>query len=171
MGTTSNTMNKESILQLREEIAQGVSQHTLDFLADVPSGYIDDAINEYADNNTSIYYCDQRKFYFDNTELCEDALCEYGYTGETLADLLKECGGLDGLICKAGAIGEYASICRDIWDDNNELRQLYAIDEILRYGVLLIDGDILDELLEDVTQHDDFDDIDEIVKQTLFKEE
>ena len=167
----TKTMNKDDILALREEIATGVNSTTIDFLEGVPSGYIDDAVNEYADSNISIYYADQRKFYFDNTELCENALQEYGYTGETLADLLKECGDLDGLICRAGAVGEYASICRDIWDDNEELRQLYAIDEILRLGLTNIDGDLLGDLLEEVKKADDFDDIDELIKQTFIDED
>lgn len=95
------------------------------------SNYIDDAITEYADGATSIYYSDQRRFYNDNEDVCLEALEMFGYTGESLADLLKECGDLDGLICKAGAIGEYYQNESQLQEDKNDIIKIIFISYIL----------------------------------------
>ena len=81
----------ENLENLRKEIEERLNNYSLDFVVDYSCnsyGYISDAISEFADRNTSIYCGGQRKFYYDNTELCENALIEFGYDlNRTCADI------------------------------------------------------------------------------------
>ena len=52
---------------LKKEIEGGLSDYSLDFVKSYPVdsyGYISDAISEFADNKTSVYYNEQRDFYY-----------------------------------------------------------------------------------------------------------
>ena len=96
------------------------------------NNYLDDLISEYADNNASIYYSDQRNYYFENTDICLEALDMFGYSGESLQTLLKDCGDLDGLICKAGAIGEYYQNENHLQEDKENIIVCLLLEYILK---------------------------------------
>ena len=160
-----------NLQELKDGLINKMNDHSIELVEELPSGYICDAFREYADYNTSIYYCDQRQFYLDHTEECENALYEYGYTGEILADLLKECGDLDGLICKAGAIGEYSAIYNELAEDENEIKQLYVINELIRKGRTNIDADILSDIFNDLDSCDTFDQIDDTINEAIEESE
>lgn len=91
-------------------------------------GYITDCVHEFADNNTSIYYNDQREYYYNNSDACMNALKDCGYS---LDEFIKEGYDLDDLICKAGAIGEYNAIYNELWDDVENILKLKLIDLII----------------------------------------
>ncbi len=130
-------MTKKQIIKKIEasmnEITEKINDYSIDFLDDYAGlevRYLRDLIDEFADNNISVYYSDQRKYYNDHYKECNDALLNYGYD---LNELLKECGDLDGIICRAGAIGEYDAIYTQLIEDEK------AIIEYLRlYNLLQI---------------------------------
>lgn len=126
--------------------------------------YICDAITEIAYNNTSIYYSDIYKFIGEHPEAVEDAINEFGWDG---------CGGE---LYKAGQMGEFLQIERDIYNDLDNAILLWAYDYIL--NVLEInelsekDADALAGCLESIDNNNRFDDIVEIINDVLnIKEE
>ena len=136
--------NMEKFKNLKKEIERNLGDYALDFVDgrrvedDV---YISDAISEFADNNTSIYYSDQREFYYKNSDLCDDALVEYGYS---LDDMIKEGYSLDDMICKAGAIGEYSTIENNLYSEIDNILKLllinYIIDNNIKIDVEVVEN-------------------------------
>lgn len=146
----------EKFENLRKEIEEGLNDYSLDFVVDYSwnsYGYISDAISEFADRNTSIYYSEQRKFYYDNTELCENALLDFGYD---LNQMLREGETLDDLICKAGAIGEYMQIENILNDELEDIIKLTIVNYIMDNNINC-DIDILDNI--DIYRLEKFSDI------------
>ena len=96
--------------------------------------YIEDAFHEFADQNTSIYYEEQRQYYYEHDVECEEAMIEYGYD---FNDLVKEIG-LNGLIAKAGAIGQYKAIYDELSYYEEEIELLMDLyrqyDAIVKKG-------------------------------------
>lgn len=128
-------MNKKDIQTLekikKDILENNINCYSVDFCECYDKtniNYLCDAFCEFADNNTSVYYYDQRNYYNEHSQECENALINCGYD---LNDLLKECGSLDGVICKAGAIGEYEAILNALYNDEDEIKQLLAINYIL----------------------------------------
>lgn len=137
--------NIEQLTKLLTNLEKGVDAYCLDFADNYglnDNEYISDCISEFADNKTSIYYSDQKQFYYDNEDVCNEALIEFGYS---LDDLLKEGYLLDDLICKAGQIGEFYSIESEL---NNNLDDILKI-MIIKYAIvndLEIDTDIIENI-------------------------
>lgn len=137
--------NMEQLTKLLNELEKGVDGYCLDFARDYDlnnNEYICDLINEFADNRTSIYYSDQRQFYFDNEDVCNEALIEYGYS---LDELFKEYNSLDSLICRAGQIGEYYSIETELNQNIDDILKIMVI----KYAIvndLIIDIDIIESI-------------------------
>lgn len=169
--TTNNTMNLEYI---KTQLLESMNDYAKDFFDQYISScgaYISDSMNEYADQNTSIYYYDQRKFYNEHAELCEDALCEYGYTEETLCEALKNHGGtLDGLICFAGAIGEYKFIYDSIAENEKEIKELYAIHQMQELGIEELNETTL-SILEDSHDCNEWEEITDLVNEAFTHDE
>ena len=91
---------KENLEQLFNEAYSELSDTSKDFVGEHSadeSSYLDDAFREFADSNTSIYYSDQRQYFNEHTEECENSLLE-SYDSDSIADYIKN-NGLDGLIC------------------------------------------------------------------------
>lgn len=135
----------EKFENLRKEIEKGLSDYSLGFVVDYSYdsyGYISDAISEFADRNTSIYYSDQRDFYYNNADLCDNALIEFGYD---LNDMIKQGEHLDDLICKAGAIGEYYQIENVLNNELEDIIKILIIDYIEANNIQC-DVDILDNI-------------------------
>ena len=160
--------NMKKLEEIKEEIKSNLSDYSLDFANcyDFESNeYISDAISEFADSNTSIYYADQRKFYYENTDLCENALLEYGYD---LNELIKDGNTLDDLICKAGAIGEYAYIQQTINGELEDVLKLILINYIIENNIEC-DIDILDNI--NIYQLDYFSDLLDLIEEYTKEEE
>lgn len=123
-----NTL-KELCEQVREKMK---NSYALDFVNETiatDSAYFSDSFSEFADNNTSIYYSEQREYFNENTSECEDALLEL-YDSETIADIIKN-EGLDSLVCKAGALGEYMAIERELYENEDDIKRALIIDYLL----------------------------------------
>ena len=85
-----------------------LNQETIDFLndyADADNMYLCDAISEFADGRTSIYYSDIKKFISENVDAVNDAVAEFGWDG---------CGSD---LMKAGQIAEFLTIENKIYED------------------------------------------------------
>ena len=138
-------MTKPELQELKEKIELEVSTYTIDFVNEYDDltnlSYINDSINEFADSNTSIYYSEQREFYNNHSDLCDNALLDYGYE---LKELLKD-GSLNDAICKAGAIGEYHYICDSIYADEENVYKLYVINYCIQESIS-IDEELIDEI-------------------------
>lgn len=93
-----------------------LNNETIEFLrdyADAGNMYLCDAISEFADGHTSIYYSDIKNFIAENVEAVNDAVAEFGWEG---------CGSD---LMKAGQMAEFLTIENKIYDDlrdfdNNE---------------------------------------------------
>lgn len=148
--------NIEQLTNLLTNLEKGVDGYCLDFADDYglnDNEYISDCISEFADKKTSIYYSDQKQFYYDNEDVCNETLIEFGYS---LDDLLKEGDSLDDLICKAGQIGEFYSIESKL---NNNLDDILKI-MIIKYAIvndLEIDTDIIENI--NCYDYDKFEDL------------
>lgn len=100
---------------------ENLNGYSQDFITDSDadsSQYIDDAINEFADNNTSIYYVDIKDFICNNFDKVEEAINEFGWDG---------CGKD---LHKAGQMAEYMSIENEICEDLEEIIKYITLDFI-----------------------------------------
>ena len=125
-------MEKVFLEGLKERIENEVDGYSIDFVNEhsaTDNDYIDDDMRDFADNNTSIYYSDQRAYYNEHSSECDDALLEL-YDADSIAQEIKD-NGLDYLICKAGALGEYEAIYRALYDDKENILTLIAINYLL----------------------------------------
>ena len=152
------TLNNEELKQYLKLLYGTVSEALADCLY---SGYISDAISESADGFTSIYYDEQREFYYNNTELCMDAFRELGYE-------LKDFDDLDEAICKAGAVGEFMSLEREAYDELQDILNNYVINYII-INEIAITKEQLENILEEIeinfNQFDRFDEIDDLINE------
>lgn len=87
--------------------------------------YLDDLFHEKADNETSVYYADQKQYFYDHPQECENALLEW-YDSESLADTIKD-EGLEALICKAGQCGEYQANSNKLYEDEDKIKEVLTL--------------------------------------------
>lgn len=87
--------------------------------------YLSDHFHEQADQMTSVYYADQRDYFNNHPQECENALLEL-YDKDSLADIIKN-EGLDSLICKAGACGEYEANLSDLYENEDEIKEALTL--------------------------------------------
>lgn len=122
--------NKELIKNRVIEAREILTGYSKDFATDYDlatmGDYFGDEAWEFADNNSSIYYYDQRNYFNEHSEECEDALIEI-YDGEWLADYIKK-NGLDALLCFAGAVGECEAIRCELEDNRIEILTALAFE-------------------------------------------
>lgn len=159
--------NFEKLEDLKMDLENCLDDYSVDFANCYPVdsyGYISDAVSEFADSHTSIYYSDQRDFYYNNTELCEETLLDFGYD---LNQMLKDGDTLDDLICKAGAIGEYRHIDETINNELEDVIKLIIVNYILDNKVDC-DIDFLEDL--DVYNLDRFDDLMDLINENVQEE-
>lgn len=119
--------------------------------------HICDAISEIADNNTSIYYSDIRKFISENVEAVNDAISEFGWDG---------CGAD---LYKAGQMAEYSKIERDIYEHLSDGLVLCAYDYML-YDLKIeaIPGELanyIEDCIDEVETDSAFDTVTEIIME------
>lgn len=162
-------MNKKELLEnIKKELEERTSDYALDFVADydlkhLSSDYLGDCFHEFADNNTSIYYSDQRKYFEEHSTECEDALLEL-YDGDFLAEKIKK-EGLDSLLCFAGAIGEYDAIYNELANDEENIKKLLVIRYLLKYDLYFIETEEeLNELLDEVESAQELNELLEIIE-------
>lgn len=143
-------MKMISIEELRADLGTGDYGEYLNDYRDC-NAYICDAISEIADSHTSIYYSDIRQFISGNVEAVEDAINEFGWDG---------CGSD---LMKAGQIGEYLAIERDIYNHLADSLLLAALD-FIRYDLKrdTITAELADLLREWADDADSNDRINEI---------
>ena len=147
-------MTKERLEGIKEELEEGLNSLSLDFLGDydlTSSSYLSDAFSEYADGAISIYYSDQRAYYYDHTEECDQALTEL-YSGSDLAEMIKR-EGLDGLICHAGVCGAYNANYAELSEDEENIKKLLVIRWLLKNDIFTLEESELAELLDEAADY------------------
>ena len=99
---------------------ENLNNYAIDFINDIYIGsqYICDAVTEFADNNTSIYYSDIEEFMSNNIDKVNDTISEFGWDG---------CG-CD--LHKAGQLAEFCSIEQEIYDDLEDIIKYIMLDFI-----------------------------------------
>lgn len=163
---TNEELKKELELMLEELKERLENTYALDFVEEHDSSeenYLTDAIAEFADNRTSVYYSEQREFYNDNTEDCDNALLEM-MDAESMVNYIKEYG-LDRLMCYAGSLGKYTAIENDLHDNENEIVKILAIKYALEHLEEITDAKKVWSKIDDLTAYDvqRFNDIEYIV--------
>lgn len=154
---TNREKNIKELERIKKELTEQMNGSAVDFSNEQDINYNDylaDLFHEWADNNTSIYYCDQHKYYEEHPTECEDALLEL-YDGDFLAQKIKQ-EGLYNLVCFAGAVGEYEAIYRELSQEEENIIKVLAINYLLEHDFALADklarvGDYA-ELLEEVAE-------------------
>lgn len=145
---------------------ENLNDYSQDFITDHDadsSQYICDAINEFADNNTSIYYSSIKEYICNNFDAVEEAINEFGWDG---------CGGD---LYKAGQMAEYMSIEREISEELEDVIKYITLDfidstdeandEAERIWEDLADeikNELLDEFISDLENLDNDSRLDEI---------
>lgn len=163
-------LSVELLKAKRDDLSSNISTVAQDFVETyeaTSSAYFCDAFQEFADSQTSVYYSDQRRYYNEHPSDCEDALMEL-YSPEDLADIIKK-EGLGGLLCKAGAVGEYQSIENDLYNDFEKIKIILALDYIIEHGLLFNEERLSDLMLEleDIDQDDYIDVIRDAIENNL----
>lgn len=100
---------------------ENLSGYSQDFITDSDansSQYICDAISEFSDTNTSIYYYNIMEFIKENPDAVNDAINEFGWDG---------CGGD---LYKAGQMAECMSIEREINEEIEDIIKYITLDFI-----------------------------------------
>ena len=151
------SMDKKEFIQNKiEELEERLKDtNALDFANEHNADdyeYFDDAIQEFADGLTSVYYSDQRKYYDEHSSECEDALTSI-YNSEDIAQYIKNYG-LEGLICHAGALGEFEAIRGEIYDNIEDIIRLLAYRYALKNYDNIVD---IDKAIENIEVIDDSD--------------
>lgn len=157
-------MTKELLQLKREELLEEMFSSSRDFVEDyeiTDSCYFGDAITEWADSRVSIYYADQRQYYYEHAEECDYALTNF-YDGETLAEKIRK-EGLDSVVCLAGACGEYEAITSEIYEDEEKIKQVWIVDYLIKYfNESELIQNITEEELEELLANGDKEDINHI---------
>lgn len=148
---------------LKQEIRQGIGTDAA-YLAGDYNGcgsYIEDAISERADSETSIYYSDIIKFISENVEAVNDTIQEFGWD-EAGADLYK-----------AGQLAEYLQIENSYRENMEGIIKLAAVLDLIDAGKKEITAEAWEAIeneLENIDESNRFDDITDIVTEAIREE-
>ena len=102
------------------------------------SDYICDAISEFADNNTSIYYCDIMEFIAHNPDALSDAAAEFGVDSRNFD------------IYKLGQQAEFMQIENNIYSDFDEMIEYAALIYADSINLDLSNSEILESVKNSV---------------------
>lgn len=142
---------KERLETIKKDLEESMNNYSLDFVSDYSiesSSYFSDAVSEFADNNISVYYSDQFKYYEEHTSESEDALLEL-MDGESITQMIKK-EGLYNLCCYAGVCGQYYEITADLYEDEENIKKLLVIRYLLKTEQAPTTAEKLGELLEEI---------------------
>lgn len=166
MNTQNNTNNMEQIKNLYDEHHDNLSDYARDFLGDYAdidhnTQYICDAISDFADNNTSIYYYDIKNFIAEHIDEVTEAIAEFSWEG---------CGSD---LYKAGQTAEYMYIERDIYNNLDDIVICTACKYLIDNDISLSDEQLeqLQEDLSNIGNNNRFDDILDIINDITDSED
>lgn len=166
----------EALKSYKKELEEKMNSYSFDFANDYyieSDNYLSDLVNEFADNCISVYCYDQKQYYLEHPEECENALLEL-YDGDSLADIVKN-EGLDALICKAGVCGEFNAITGELYEDKKSIIKVMLINHILENEELFKDIEINDLIsIVDDSDTEDFDqlsDYEEYLRVNTYEKE
>ena len=148
---------------LKQEIRQEIGTDAAYLAGDYNgcSSYIDDAIQERADSETSIYYHDIIKFISENVEAVNDTINEFGWDG----------AGAD--LYKAGQLTEFLQIENSYRENMEGIVKFAAILDLIDAGKTEITAEAWEAItaeLESIDGGNRFDDITDIVNAAIEEE-
>lgn len=155
--TPTDTSNEEikrptskNILEnIKKEIESESDDLVLDFVGDYDIEsvhYLGDCFHEFADNNISVYYCDQFKYYEEHATECEDALLEL-YDKDSIVQKIRD-EGLYNLCCFAGVCGQYNEQTGTLYSEEEHIKKLLVIRYLLKNDIYLFDNEQINDILE-----------------------
>lgn len=156
--------NLEAFIKAQKELLNEEAYDFVNTYNASDSAYFSDAVAEFADGRCNIYYEDQRKYFYDNAEYCENALLEL-LDNESIADYIKK-NGLDGLICYAGVCGQYQKINEDIAEQQELIIRIMTAEYCLNISEYL-EIEEIKEIAENLIYIDRFDDIVDAVNEKI----
>lgn len=128
---------QDLILNKMRELRDTMYAPSYDFVKQYQAediNYLSGLFHDYADENVSIYYDEQRDFYYKNIDICNDAIKEfYGSFSEFVKAYESEIRDLDDLICKAGAIGEFYRNYNELCEDEEDIIRYYILENVLEF--------------------------------------
>lgn len=145
-----------------KEIEERTAERAITFANDyyAYSNHIDDAISEFADSNTSIYYNKIMEYISNNPDSVNNAIDEFGWEG---------CGGD---IYKAGQMAEYLEIQNELFSEIDNIILLVALNKLKDFDN--VTAEVVEKVeeikFEGLDNNSNFDDITDFVNQ-LFEED
>lgn len=130
---------KDYMEVIKEQISTDSRYFATDYLLyDYESAhYIQDSISEWADNNTSIYYCDIEKFMAENIDMVNRAIDEFGWDG---------CGSD---LHRAGQMAEFLKNEDTLYNDMGMIIEYCVCSYLLDVDVETIEKGTYSHLLPD----------------------
>lgn len=126
-------MNEKQKTILQNEynnILNTLNDISIDFINDRKLNdikYLCDAFSEYADQNISVYSSDQKEFYNNNVEICENALQDQYIN---LNDYLKN-NSISDLMSRAGVAGWFDKNYSELSQDENDIKTALLIKYLI----------------------------------------
>ena len=160
----TNKVNYVDMKKLMEEVRGRLSDNAKDYVdnQDIDSDdYFCDSFTEYADNNTSCYYSDQKEFYLEHSSECDEAMSEL-YSDEDIGRMARE-KGIEGLLCEAGKIGEYMNIEQDLENDLLNICKYLALEYIINDGFIAMTEENIKNIFDNLSTLDSNDMISDII--------
>lgn len=149
---TISIINIKPLLTYKAEIVGNLNAISCDFVGDnyiENDSYISDLFTEFADSQTSIYYCDQKKYYLEHSEQSEQDFLEL-YDGDSIINIIKD-EGLENLICKVGAVGEFCQNERDLYECKEEIIAFLLVQHVIENSELYENVEI-NEIIEQIKE-------------------
>lgn len=116
-------INKVNLASVKASLIKKMNDHAymfcVDYMRPFNNMYMRDAIAEYADGSTSIYYYDIERYMSENIQRVNDVITEFGWEG---------CGSD---LHKAGQMAEFQDIELQVYEDMDMILQLAAADFLL----------------------------------------
>lgn len=155
-------INLESVIA---DLKSKMNDYSVDFCQDYmqpfSTSYFCDAVSEFADGRTSIYYSDIAKYMSENIEHVNDTISEFGWEG---------CGSD---LYKAGQLAEYTDIQNQLYSDEDNIILLAAADFLLDTEGNTVPEDLWESVSDGLCVPDRIDDLYEAIVSAVseWKEE
>lgn len=157
-------MKKYNVIELIEEIKERNKNNKIDvssFCDYNGNDYLDDIINEIADNYVDIYYNDLFDWAKDNFSYINDAISEYGLSDNT--DIVNQI-----------QMGQYYENNEEIYNSEDDMLSIYIYDILDKHNIDELteeQNDIIYDLVKDMKDDNKLYDEDYIISEVMNNEE
>lgn len=157
-------MKKYNVIELIEEIEERNKNNKIDissFCDYNGNNYLDDIINEIADNYVDIYYNDLFDWAKDNFSYINDAISEYGLPDN--ADIVNQI-----------QMGQYCENTEEIYNSEDDMLSIYIYEILDKHNIDELteeQNDIIYDLVKDMKDDNKLYDEDYIICEVMNNEE